>query len=482
MRTTPPDPLRRYSEYFDICDSFGAGLQQKIPALAKGDTVVIYAETQREWMQAAYGIWRQGLVVGTIYATLGEDGALFGINQSKCKAVVADGKLLMTLAKICDKFTFLKDIIALEEPPAEAKATLTKAGMNVHTMAEVVAAGKKSPAPATPPAADDVAVLMYTSGTTGNPKGVLITHKAILTTVGGTMSDTSAINEIKPAKFNLTSDSVYLAYLPLAHIMELAVEATMFAVGAKCGFGSPGTLTPNSLKMQKKPPQIGDAQMCAPTCFVAAPAVLDRILIAVKGKFAAAKPFVQKIIQSGIDSGKANYLAGGVGTKHCIAKLIFKKVQKLLGGRVALMLTGSAPLAAEVQMFVQTVFGCRVRQGYGLTETCAATCIALSSDNATLNVGPPQESACILLRDWEEGGYKNADKDSEIGMRRGEVLIGGPTVCNGYLVVGRAAAPTHATPRDGCKPTAPPAKIRPPPHSPTLSLIPRPASSSARPS
>ena len=52
------------------------------------DTVVIYAETSRPWMMAAYACWRQGFTVGTIYATLGEEGALFGINQSKCKAVV----------------------------------------------------------------------------------------------------------------------------------------------------------------------------------------------------------------------------------------------------------------------------------------------------------------------------------------------------------------------------------------------------------
>ena len=63
---------------------------------------------------------------------------------------------------------------------------------------------------------------------------------------------------------------------------------------------------------------------------------------------------------------------------------------------------GSAPLGAEVQKFVQTVFKCRVRQGYGLTETCAATCIALASDNTTAMVGPPQMSACIKLRDWVE--------------------------------------------------------------------------------
>jgi len=420
-----------YSQYFDVCDNFGAGLPVKIPSLQKGDTVVIYAETQLEWMQCAFGCWRQGLTVGTIYATLGEEGALFGINQSKCKAVVADARLFKVLAKICDKFTFVKDIIALEPPPEEHRMKLEKAGLTIHTMEEVKAAGKTAGTAPSPAAADEIAVLMYTSGTTGNPKGVLISHGSVLATMAGTLSDSSAI-QLNGKSF-LTPDTVYLAYLPLAHIMELAVEVSMFSVGAKVGFGSPGTLTPTGAKMQ--PGQTGDAAMLAPTVFVAAPAVLDRVLIAVKAKFKGTSKMVQGIVESGLASGKANYLKGGVGTKHCIARLVFKKVQKLLGGRVSLMLTGSAPLAAEVQMFVQTVFGCVVRQGYGLTETCAATCIALASDNATLNVGPPQESACIKLRDWEEGGYRNADlDDTAISMRRGEVLIGGPTVCSGYLV------------------------------------------------
>merc|ERR1719231_752347 len=84
---------------------------------------------------------------------------------------------------------------------------------------------------------------------------------------------------------------------------------------------------------------------------------------------------------------------------------------------------------------MQSVFNCPVRQGYGLTETCAATCITLGEDNATSCVGPPQESACLRLRDWEEGKYFASDKDDpKIGMRRGEVLIGGPAISDGYLV------------------------------------------------
>merc|ERR1719231_1988790 len=84
---------------------------------------------------------------------------------------------------------------------------------------------------------------------------------------------------------------------------------------------------------------------------------------------------------------------------------------------------------------MQSVFNCPVRQGYGLAETCAATCITLGEDNASSVVGLPQESACIRLRDWEEGNYLASDLTLEgVMMRRGEVLIGGPTVCSGYLV------------------------------------------------
>ncbi|KAL1518661.1 hypothetical protein AB1Y20_002949 [Prymnesium parvum] len=422
-----------YGKYLEQVEHLAAGLVGAVPTLSPKDTVVLYADTQRAWMMSAYASWRQGLVVGTIYATLGEEGALFGINQSKCKLVFADSKLLKVLSKIASKFKYLKDIVSITEPPAEALAAIEAAGIRVHKMEALIEAGAKKPVAATPSKPEDTAVLMYTSGTTGNPKGVLLSHQAILAVVAATCSPTSAV--MLHGRPLLRQDTVYLAYLPLAHIMELAVEVTHFAIGAKVGYGNPGTLAPTSPKMlQTKPPQIGDAQMLEPTVFVAAPAVLDRLLIAIKAKFAATKPFVQRMIAAGIKSGEANFDQGGVGTKHCIAKLIFKKAQKLLGGRVEVMLTGSAPLGVEVQKYVQTVFNCPVRQGYGLTETCAATCIALAEDNSTACVGPPQESACIRLRDWEEGNYLNSDLTSAVGMRRGEILIGGPTVAQGYLV------------------------------------------------
>merc|ERR1712070_159811 len=133
--------------------------------------------------------------------------------------------------------------------------------------------------------------------------------------------------------------------------------------------------------------------------------------------------------------GESNFTKGIVGSSYLYNKIVFKKVQALLGGRLKLSGTGSAPLAPKVQMFVQAAFNVPVRQGYGLTETCAASCVQLGCDSSSGVVGPPCPSTCIKLRDWPEGNSLNADKnDPSIGMPRGEVLIGGPTVCQGYYV------------------------------------------------
>jgi long-subunit acyl-CoA synthetase (AMP-forming) len=429
--TLGPYEWMTYGQYFSEVENFASGLVSAIP-FSHGDTLIIYADTQCAWMQAAYAAWRQGLVVGTIYATLGEEGALYGINQSKAKAVVADGKLLNVLSKICKSFTHLKDVIAISEPDAASGEALTSAGIKVHLMADLKKAGAEKPRAADPAAPTETCVLMYTSGTTGNPKGVLLTHQAVLSVVASTCGDGSAVT-FNGKKF-IRPTSVYLAYLPLAHIMELAVEITMFALGVTVGYGTTGTLTPSGVKMVQDPPQIGDAGALSPTLFVAAPAVLDKVYVGALKKMADLSPFLKKRALAGLESGKARFAKGKYGASGIIANIIFKKFKKALGGKVEIMLTGSAPLSLDVQIFMQSVFGCPVRQGYGLTETCAATCITCGEDQSPSVVGPPQESACIRLRDWEEGNYLAKDLNGPIGMRRGEVLIGGPTIATGYLV------------------------------------------------
>lgn len=428
-------------EYIARVHNFGRGLLSVCgKELMETKYVVVYAETQLEWMLSAYAAWRQGLTVVTIYATLGPEGTEFGLNQTKASTVVADAKLLKVIAKVASKCTALKHIITItDDVPAETVKELEGLGITVTSMANVEKAGQEGPEASskpTPAGMEDVAVLMYTSGTTGQPKGVELMHSNLIAMLACTFCPTGAVTAW-PAKFkvDLSKDPTYLAYLPLAHIMEMAVEVAMMYIGVKLCYGSAHTLTATGVKMkQTKPPQIGDAAAARPTIMVFAPAVLDKVYAKVSATFAEKKGLIACLVKQGFQSGYANYDKGGVGAKGLGAAIVFKKVQKLLGGRVQIALTGSAPLSPDVQKWVQTVFNCPCRQGYGLTETTAATCIALATDNGTSMVGPPQECACIRLRDWPEGKYHNEDmNDPKIGMRRGEILIGGPGVCKGYF-------------------------------------------------
>ena len=168
---------------------------------------------------------------------------------------------------------------------------------------------------------------------------------------------------------------------------------------------------------------------------VMAPAILDKVFVGLQNKMNTAKPAVQKLFAAGLQAGAENFDSGGVGAPFVYNALVFKKVQALLGGQLKCVITGSAPLAPGIQRFAQTAFNCPVRQGYGLTETCASSCIAEVCDNTTGVVGTPTTSTCIKLRDWPEGGYQLSDAhDPAIGMPRGEILIGGSMVCQGYLV------------------------------------------------
>ena len=86
-------------------------------------------------------------------------------------------------------------------------------------------------------------------------------------------------------------------------------------------------------------------------------------------------------VRSRAQAGIKRYDAGGIGAPFLYNAIVFKKVQALLGGKLRAVITGSAPLAPGIQKFAQTVFNCPVRQGYGLTETCAPSCIAEPCDN-----------------------------------------------------------------------------------------------------
>lgn len=414
-----------YEQYWQRIETFASGLLG-ISNLPPQGKVVIYAETQRDWMVAANACFSVGCQVVTIYATLGEEGALYGMNQTKAPVVVCDTKLLKILVKIASQLPHVQHVITLGDADAGMIEKLTSAGKSVTSIEEVCSKGAAAPQPARAPTATDIAVVMYTSGTTGAPKGVLLTHGNLVAGISGF--------RYSGATFGINETTIFMAYLPLAHIMEMIAELSMMAFGGQLAYGSPHTLTDTGVKL-KRPESSGDATVAKPTFMVFAPAVFDKVYKAVLKKMDNLGGMKKSIFEKALDWGLQNYESGGMGVNALLNRAVFGPVQAGLGGKLKLAMTGSAPLSPEIQKFMQTVFKCPVRQGYGLTENCACATIGTPADNSTGNVGPPQACTVIRLADWPEGLYMNADKrNPSIGMARGEVLVGGATVSVGYYV------------------------------------------------
>jgi long-chain acyl-CoA synthetase len=412
-----------YKQVQNMSRKFGAGLV----ALGHGanDNVGIFAENRAEWVISQLGIFAQSMRVVSLYATLGDKAVEYIANHAELQTIIVSKENLVHLMKSLSEVThtnsngFLKHIIQFDEMkgsginnshealrPEDIK-TCEEHGIKLLSFSDVVASAPDD-APNNPPSPDNWAFIMYTSGTTGVPKGAILTHGNLVATLGST-----------DARFSLGPTDRHISYLPLAHIFETVVEQAMFANGGSVGFfqGNIKFLTLDQIALR-------------PTIWCGVPRVFDKVY----------KTIMAGVEEGGCAKGMIFDRAFSVSTELCRTSSTARdefyddrvwipvRKDKLGLDQVRYIITGAAPCPPYLMEFLRVVVGCPVIQGYGMTETSAAATIMSTQDITTGHNGAPLPCNEIKLVDVEEMNYLHTDEPHP----RGEIWVRGANIFKGY--------------------------------------------------
>ncbi|EID55883.1 AMP-dependent synthetase/ligase [Saccharomonospora xinjiangensis] len=356
--------------------------------IGQGDRVALMSKTRYEWTLIDFAIWAAGGVSVPIYETSSAEQAHWILTDSGAKVIVVEtAEHTATVESVRGRLPELAHVFQIEgdKPAVEQLTELGGeiADDEVHTRRRTVASS-------------DNATIVYTSGTTGRPKGVVLTHRNLLAEV---RADTKAFPRLMEAGNSL------LLFLPLAHILARAIALTAFSSRVTLGH------TADIKEL------VADLGTFRPTFVVAVPRVFEKVYNGAKlkahsggkGKIFDAAEATAVAYSQAQDTGRTGL---GLRLKHAVFdKLVYSKLRAALGGRCIAAVSGGAPLGARLAHFFRGI-GVPVFEGYGLTETSAAANVNTVEAFKVGTVGRPVAGTSVRIAE-----------DGEV-LLKGDVVFG----------------------------------------------------------
>lgn len=402
------DPYKwlKYSEVAQLGEQIGScfihlGLEPN-----KETFVGIYAKNRYEWSLTEAACNTYSMVTVPLYDTLGLEAINFILVQTQLKLVVCDDS--EKALQLMNTKSNLEYIIVIDKISDEARSRAAELNLKIFSFEEVKQIGKDNLKKPIPPKPDDLATICYTSGTTGTPKGALITHTNIVSISAGMAVILRKQKDIREG------EERYLSYLPLAHMFERVAQATVISLGGRIGY-----FQGDVRKL------LNDLQDLKPTIFCTVPRLLNRIYSSVTEKIEKSSALKKAIFKLAY-AQKEKEVARGIVRSDGLYDFAFAKIRESLGGCCKLIITGSAPISPEILQFLRVVSGCYVLEGYGATETGGACSVQLPGETTVGNIGPPFACSMYKLIDVPEMNLV-VNRDN-----KGEICVYGHNVFKGY--------------------------------------------------
>ncbi len=392
-----------YGAVYDLVRVVAGGL--KALGLEAGDRAAILSETRFEWSVCDYACICNGVLDVPIYSTLTVPQVAYIVENAGVSLIFASTRDQAQKASaaarqvgrdlqivVFDASDSLPDgVVVWEDFLAKGR----------EVVAEMDDVAFRAAALETKP--DDLATLLYTSGTTGNPKGVMLTHNNLWTNVW-------AASQVLPPRDGDTA----LVFLPLSHVLQRMVSYLLFSQGVTATYAHSMLSVATDMKVVR------------PSIIPSVPRLYEKVYNAVMEAEGLKKRLVQWAREVG-DAWADETLAGrepsGVlkAVYRIADALVFKKIRAAMGGRVRYFISGGAPLAPDINRFFFAC-GIRIHEGYGLTETSPVTNVNTFDDFRIGTVGKPVPGTEIRIAE------------------SGEILIRGPQVMKGYYNLPEATA------------------------------------------
>ncbi|NET50905.1 MAG: long-chain fatty acid--CoA ligase, partial [Merismopedia sp. SIO2A8] len=419
-----------YSQLYQEIQQFAAGLQAL--GVVQGDRIALFSENSPYWFIADQGIMTAGAVDAVRSSQADRDELLYILGNSGSIGLVVEN--LATFKRLQDalvdypiRFVILLTDESIPEKTAPEETTSEQGSLTILNWPQFKALGSEHTLQLVTQTRDQLATLIYTSGTSGRPKGVMLTHGNILFEV----DTTTEVVAVQPGER-------VLSLLPSWHSYERTFEYFVLAQGCSQIY--------TSIRYVKK-----DLKAYKPQYMVGVPRIWESIYEGVQKQLREQPANKQKLVQFLLAQSQryitARRTVRGLNPDHlnpsameklvaqlqCLLlspfhalgdRLVYKTIREATGGEVKFLISGGGSFAKHLDLFYETI-GVEILQGYGLTETSPITNVRRPERNLRSTSGPPLSQTEIRIVDLDTG------KDLQPG-EKGLILIRGPQVMKGY--------------------------------------------------